>query len=89
LEVDAGVRTFNFDLYSKRDLCINLVPQESDVCPRSRAITASNENDLFHIFDPQLKPLGESEPAADVLHYPPAKSTLSKSVLTPSCYRQG
>jgi hypothetical protein len=84
LEVDAG-----FSLYSKRDLRIKIVYQERNVRPRSRAITARNQNDFFHPFYPKPKVSGECEPAADVLRHPPAKITLRKSVFTPSRHRQG
>jgi len=66
-----------------------LVAKESSIGPRSRAITASNQDDLFHLFDPQPEPSGEGKPAADMRRYPPAKITLRESVLTPSCYWQG
>jgi hypothetical protein len=86
LEVDAGVRAF--DLYSKRDLCVNVVSQESNVCPRSRVMAASNQNNFFHLFDPQPKLSGEGEPLVDMLYYPQLKITSSKSVFTPSFYWQ-
>jgi hypothetical protein len=53
-----------------------LVSQESNVRPRLSAITASNQYDFFHPFDPQPKVSGESEPTIDVLHYPQLKITL-------------
>ena len=87
LEVDAGVRAF--DLYSKRDLCIKVVSQEGNVRPRSCAVTTSNENDFFHLFNPQPKLSGENEPVVNVPHNPPLKVTPCKSIFSPSWYWQG
>jgi hypothetical protein len=69
-------------------LCINPVFQESNVCPRSGEITASNQDDFLHLFNPEPKPSGKEKPAVNMLRYPPAKITLRKSVFTLSRYRQ-
>jgi hypothetical protein len=71
LEVD-GIRAPN--IYSKRRLrrlSVNLISQESKIYPRSREITASHQDNFFHVFNPQPKLSGEGEPAVDMLHYPP------------------
>ena len=57
-------------------LCIMFVSKESNVRPRSRSITASNQNNFFHLVDSQSKLSGEGEPAIDMLHHPGAKVTL-------------
>jgi hypothetical protein len=67
-------------------MCINLISQESNVCPRSRTVTASNQNDFFHFFNTQPKLLGEGKTAVDMLHYPPPKITLRESVIASSRY---
>jgi hypothetical protein len=38
------------------------VSVESNVCPKSRMITAGNQNDFFRLLDSQSQPLGEGEP---------------------------
>lgn len=87
LKVDAGV--WAFDPHSKRHLRIGLAPQESDVRPRSRAVTASHQGDFFHVLDPQAKLSGKGEPAANMLHYPPPKISPRESVFAPRRYGQG
>jgi hypothetical protein len=66
-----------------------MASQESNVCPRSRAITASNQNNVFHLFDPQPKLSGEGEPFVDMPYYPPLKLALRQSIFTLSMYWQG
>jgi hypothetical protein len=63
-------------------LCIMFVSKESNVSPRSRVITASNQYDFLHLLDSQTKPSGEREPAIDMFHNPSAKITLSEGVFT-------
>jgi len=86
LEVDVGVRAF--DPYSKCHLGIGLVSQESNVRPRLRAITASNQYNFFHPFNPQPKLSGEGEPTVNMLHYPQLEITQCEGVFTPGCYWQ-
>jgi hypothetical protein len=50
--------------------------KESNVSPRSRVITTSNQDNFFHPLNTQSKLSGEGEPAIDMLNYPPAKITL-------------
>jgi hypothetical protein len=63
--------------------------KESKVSPRSRSITASNQDDFFHLVDSQSKLSGEGEPAIDILHHPGAKIPLRKGVFTSSLHREG
>jgi hypothetical protein len=70
-------------------LCIVFVSKESDVGPRSRAITSSNQNYFFHLLDSQSKLSGKGEPAIDMLHHPRAEITPRKGVFTSSLHREG
>jgi hypothetical protein len=50
--------------------------KKCNVTPRSRSITASNQDNFFHLIDSQSKLSGEGEPAIDMLHHPSAEVTL-------------
>jgi hypothetical protein len=63
-----------------------LALQESDVSPRPRAVKPGDEDDVFHLLDPQSKPSGEREPAVDVLDYPLAEGPTCDGVLAFSLY---
>jgi hypothetical protein len=52
-------------------------------------ITASNQDNFFHLLDSQSKISGEGEPAIDMVHHPLAKITLRKGVLTSGLHREG
>jgi hypothetical protein len=70
-------------------LCFRLAPQQSDICPRFRAVAASNQDDFLHLLDSKSKPSSESEPGVDMLYYPLGKITPGKGVLTLSPYWNG
>jgi hypothetical protein len=77
------------DLEPECCLCIVFAAKESNIGPRSRVITASNQYNFFHLLDPQSKPSGEGEPTIDMLHDPRAKITLREGIFTSSLHREG
>jgi hypothetical protein len=66
-----------------------MASQESDICPRFRAIAAGNQDYFLHLLDPQSKPSGEGEPGVDVLYYPLGEIPPRDSVPTLSLYWKG
>jgi hypothetical protein len=66
-----------------------LASEESNVGPRSRVITASNQDNFFHPLNSQSKPLGEGKAVIDVFHYPVAKITFGQSIFASSIHWEG
>lgn len=67
---------------SKRHLFDSRVLRESNVDPRPRNMTPSNENDIFHTGDSQAKILSDLETVVDILYQPFTEVAASDRVLT-------
>ena len=74
------------DPFSEGRLRIIPAPQESNISPRSRSVTARDQNNFFHMFDSQLKIPSEREAAVNVLHHPFPECALRERVFTASVY---
>jgi hypothetical protein len=85
LDIDS---TAMIDLEPECCLCIIFASKESNITPRSGVITASNQNDFFHLLDSQSKPSSEGEPTINMLHNPRAKITLRKGIFASSLHRE-
>jgi len=85
--LNVDIRAMHVDYINpERCLPFFLALQESDVRPRPRAVKPGDEDDVFHVLDPQPKPSGEREPAVNVLDYPLAEIPTCDGVLVFSLY---